>query len=65
MQNIGVSGYDSENVFLASKMLVRHIEPEVAKRKKISMPTDGDLQRSLKEVLEEIADNLEQEAAFA
>lgn len=49
----------------ARKMLVRHIEPEVAKRKKISMPTDGDLQRSLKEVLEEIADNLEQEAAFA
>ena len=32
----------SDRKAFARKMLVRHIEPEVANRKKISMPSDGD-----------------------
>ena len=46
-------------------MLVRHIEPEVAKRKRIKMPSDEALQKSLREVLEDIADNMEKETVFA
>lgn len=49
----------------ARKMLVRHIEPEVAKRKRIKMPSDEALQKSLREVLEDIADNMEKETVFA
>lgn len=40
----------------ATKLLKPHIEKEVKKRKKISIPTDESLQKSLREVLEEMAD---------
>lgn len=49
----------------ARKMLVRYIEPEVAKRKKITMPSDEALQKSLREVLEDMVDNVEKETIFA
>lgn len=55
----------SDRKAFARKMLIRHIEPEVANRKKISMLSDGDLQKSLKEVLEEMADNFDEKVAMA
>lgn len=50
---------NSNRKAFAQKMLVKHIESEVAKRKKIKMPTDEALQKSLREVLEDMADDIE------
>lgn len=52
----------SDRKAFARKLLLKHIESEVAKRKKIEMPSDEDLQRSLRDVLEDIADSMEKEA---
>ncbi len=55
----------SDRNAFAQKILVKHIESEVAKREKISLPSDEELQKSLKEILENMADNVENEASFA
>ena len=46
----------SSRQMFAKKLLVKHIEDEVKKRKKIKMPSDKEMQKSLRMVLEEIAD---------
>lgn len=55
----------SDRKAFARKMLIKHIEPEVVKRKKIKMPSDEEMQKSLKELLEDIADGMEKEVSFA
>ena len=54
----------SDRQAFARKLLVKHIEPEVAKRKHIVMPTDEELHKSLKQVLEDIADNMDNEPCY-
>lgn len=43
----------------AYKLLIGPVEKEVQKRKKVSMPSEKEMERSLREVLEEIAGELE------
>ncbi len=43
----------------AENLLIVEIEKEIAKREIISLPSDDEIQQSLKEVLEEISDELE------
>lgn len=43
----------------ARELLVGHVDIEVKKRKEVKMPTQREMQRGLKEVLEEISDNIE------
>ena len=45
----------------AKKLLIPHIEKEVNKRKKIKLPTDKEMQNCLRDVLEELADEVERE----
>ena len=54
----------SDRQAFARKLLVKHIEPELAKRKHIVMPTDEELHKSLKQVLEDIADNMDNEPCY-
>lgn len=46
----------SDRKAFAKRLLVKHIEKEVKKRKKIVMPSEDALRRSLRNVLEEMAD---------
>lgn len=45
----------------ARNMLIDHVENEVIKRKRISMPTQKEMQNSLRIILEELSDNMEEE----
>lgn len=47
---------NSDRRSFARKLLVKHIEKEVKKRKKIIMPSDEAMKKSLRTVLEEMAD---------
>lgn len=49
----------SDHKQFAKKLLIKHIEKEVKKRKKIVMPSDKEMQKTLREVLEEMADEKE------
>lgn len=53
----------SDRKAFAKKLLVKHIEKEVKKRKKIVMPSDETMKNSLRTVLEELADSEEMQAA--
>ena len=53
----------SDRKAFAKKLLVKHIEKEVKKRKKIVMPSDEEMKNSLRTVLEELADSEEMQAA--
>lgn len=46
----------SDRKAFANRLLVKHIEKEVKKRKKIVMPSDEQMRKSLRVVLEEMAD---------
>ncbi len=48
----------------ADKMIIPLIEEEISKRKKISVPTSTQMTNCLKEILEEIADNSEEELDY-
>lgn len=50
----------SDREKFAKKLLEKPVKNEVKKRQRISMPSMEDMEVSLKEVLEEIADNMEQ-----
>lgn len=52
----------NRNAF-AKKLLVKHIEKEVKKRKRIVMPSDEAMKNSLRAVLEEMADSEEMQPA--
>lgn len=43
----------------AQRLLINHIEREVQKRKKVSMPSQDEMQKGLRMVLEEISDNMD------
>lgn len=43
----------------ARKLLIGSLEKEIAKRKKVKLPSQEGMQRGLKEVLEEMSDNIE------
>lgn len=43
----------------ARNLLINHVEKEVSKRKKITLPSQEEMQKGLKSVLEEISDNIE------
>lgn len=53
----------SDRKAFARKLLIKHIEKEVKKRKKIVMPSDEEMRKSLQVVLEEMADEEESQAA--
>ena len=50
---------DSNKEQFATKLLVPIIEKEVSKRRKVNMPSEEQIQSSLRMVLEEISDNIE------
>ena len=45
----------------AKKLLTPHIEKEIKKRKKIILPSDEEMQKCLCDVLEEIANEVEED----
>ena len=49
----------SDRKRFAENLLVDHVEKEVKQRKKIFLPSDEEMQKSLKNVLEEMVDTLE------
>ncbi len=48
----------SDREKFARTMMMRHVEREVEKREKISLPSDVEMQRGLRSVLEEMADEI-------
>lgn len=68
IQGIGLVGAgslmyaSSDRKAFARRMLLKHIEKEVKKRKKIVMPSDEEMKICLRTVLEELADSEEMQA---
>lgn len=50
----------SDRKKFAKNLLIRHVETEVSKRKKVAMPSQEDMQKGLRKVLEGLADQTEQ-----